>query len=70
MIIKEPDMEQLYWIDGWVFDDDPLLTLSLRARLENRGGSGILKTHLQGEVQIAEHDIILGVVITGYQEKK
>jgi len=29
------------WIDEVIFDDDPRVTPAYRARLENRGGSGI-----------------------------
>ena len=30
-------------MDEFVFDDDPLLTKEKRARLEGRGGSGVMK---------------------------
>ena len=66
VIVKEPDIDLPYWIDAWVFDDDPLLTKELRNRLENHGGSGILKTRLDQDIQIADHDVILGLNIPGY----
>lgn len=66
ILIKEPDIDKVYWIDGWVFDDDPLLTSHHRSRLENRGGSGIMKTRLEGDVQVANQDVILGLNIPGY----
>ena len=66
VFIKEPDINEPYYIDAWVFDDDPLLTPSLRQRLENRGGSGILKTKMKDGIQIANQDIILGYYIPGY----
>ena len=69
VIVKEPDIEEPYWIDEWIFDDDPLVTTSLRQRLENRGGSGILKTTLDGDVQVANHDVFLGRNIPGYPVK-
>lgn len=65
-LIKEPDLGNEYHIDEFVFDDDPLLTAAIRKGLENRGGSGILKIKNSGTLQIAEHDIILGLNIPNY----
>ena len=70
VIIKEPDIDLPYWIDEWVFDDDPLLTSQLRARLPKRGGSGILKTREEGDVQVVNHDVILGLNIPGYPARR
>lgn len=64
--IKEPDIENEYYIDDLVFDDDPLLIGNKRVNLENRGGSGILRLLVSGNMQIAEHDIILGLHIPNY----
>jgi len=69
VIIKEPDMDVPYWIDALVFDDDPLLTLSLRKRLENRGGSGIMKIKVKDTIQVGTRDIILGLNIPGYPDR-
>lgn len=63
--IKEPDLNE-YYIDDLVFDDDILLTGKLRSDMEGRGGSGILRILLSGEMQIAEHNIILGLNIPDY----
>jgi len=63
--IKEPDLNE-YYIDEFVFDDDPLLTEAKRKALENRGGSGILKPVLQGGVQVATHRVVLGENIPDY----
>jgi len=41
MIVKEPGRQE-YWIDEVVFTDDPLVDARYRARVENRGGSGIV----------------------------
>jgi protocatechuate 3,4-dioxygenase beta subunit len=68
--IKEARFEDPYYIDEFVFDDDPLLTTAKRKAMENRGGSGILRPLLDGKVQIAEHNIILGLNIPGYPEKE
>lgn len=67
--IKEPGIENEYYIDEFVFDDDKLLTGEKRKALENRGGSGILRVLLSGELQVAEHNIILGLNIPGYPTK-
>ncbi len=66
--IKEPRIENEYYIDELVFDDDPLLTTPRRKALENRGGSGILRLFTAGDVQVAEHDIILGLNIPNYPQ--
>lgn len=68
--IKEPGIDKEYYIDEFVFDDDPLLTSEKRKRLENRGGSGILRVFKKDGMHIAEHDIILGLNIPNYPERK
>ena len=64
--IKEPTIDKEYYIDEFVFDDDKLLTGEKRKKLENRGGSGILRVLISGDLQIAEHNIILGLNIPNY----
>jgi protocatechuate 3,4-dioxygenase beta subunit len=66
--IKEPNINNEYYIDEFVFDDDKLLTGDKRKKLENRGGSGILRLFKKGELRIAEHNIILGLHIPNYPE--
>jgi protocatechuate 3,4-dioxygenase, beta subunit len=66
--IKEPNIDNEYYIDEFIFDDDKLLTSEKRKALENRGGSGILRVLISGETQIAEHNIILGLNIPNYPE--
>ena len=68
--IKEPDFENEYYIDEFVFDDDKLLTAEKRKALENRGGSGILVVQLFNGLQIAEHNIFLGLNIPGYPQAR
>ena len=65
-IIKEPGTT-LYWIDEYLFDDDPLLTNQERTHQQKRGGSGIisLKKNEKG-VWIGRRDIILGMNIPNY----
>jgi protocatechuate 3,4-dioxygenase beta subunit len=69
VIVKEPDIDNPYWIDAWIFDDDPLVTEALKSRLENRGGNGILTVKTENDVQMAHHDIILGLNVPGYPVK-
>ncbi len=66
--IREPGLPNAYYIDEFVFDDDPLLTKEKRRRMQNRGGSGILRTVEKGELQIAEHNIVLGLHIPDYPD--
>jgi protocatechuate 3,4-dioxygenase, beta subunit len=66
--IKEPNIDNEYYIDEFTFDDDKLLTGKKRKALENRGGSGILRVLISDDLQIAEHNIILGLNIPNYPE--
>lgn len=70
LAIKEPAITDEYYVDELVFDDDPLLTAAKRKALENRGGSGILRPEQQAGVQVARHDVILGLHIPHYPGKK
>lgn len=63
--IKEPGNNE-YWIDEYLFDDDPYLTQEERKRLLNRGGSGIINTIDTGNMLKAERNIYLGKNIPGY----
>lgn len=63
--IKEPDLPE-YYIDDWVFDDDALLTSARRLRLENRGGSGVLRLVCKDGLLVGERDIILGRNVPGH----
>lgn len=66
--IKEPNIDKEYYIDEFVFDDEKLLTGEKRKAMENRGGSGILRVLISGDLQVAEHNIILGLNIPNYPE--
>lgn len=68
--IKEPHINNEYYIDDFVFDDDTLLTTEKRKALENRGGSGILHTIISDHMHMATHNIMLGLNIPHYPEKK
>ncbi|HEX8772961.1 MAG TPA: hypothetical protein VF735_05100 [Pyrinomonadaceae bacterium] len=65
-IVKEPDKNE-YYIDEYVFDDDPFLTQEKRLRLENRGGSGIVRLAKSSDgLWIGKRNIILGLNIPNY----
>ncbi|HYG01361.1 MAG TPA: intradiol ring-cleavage dioxygenase [Chryseosolibacter sp.] len=64
-VIKEPGVKP-YWIDEFLFDDDPLLTEEHRQRLEQRGGNGILKTTSNNNMLVATRNIILGKNVPDY----
>lgn len=68
--IKEPSIKNEYYIDEFVFDDDKFLTTEKRNALENRGGSGVLRIYMKNGLQIAEHNIIMGLHIPNYPSDK
>ena len=63
--IKEPDKNE-YWIDEYLFDDDPILTDKERKNCQDRGGSGIIKVKDVGNMLKAERNIYLGKNIPDY----
>lgn len=63
--VKEPGKTP-YWLDDFLFDDDPLLTPSHRKRQGKRGGSGIVRPVIMEGILTVERDIILGHNIPGY----
>jgi protocatechuate 3,4-dioxygenase beta subunit len=64
--IKEPDIDNEYYADLY-FDDDPLyLAHKKKYGKIDRAGTEILRVLLDGNVQVAEHDIILGLNIPDY----
>jgi protocatechuate 3,4-dioxygenase beta subunit len=68
--IKEPDVDNEYYPDDLNFDDDTLLNPYLKKYpQENRGGSGVVMVLLKDDIQIAEHDIVLGLNIPNYPKK-
>jgi protocatechuate 3,4-dioxygenase, beta subunit len=66
-VIKEPGIKE-YWIDEYLFDDDPILSERERNSQRGRGGKGIVKTTKdKNGMQIAYRDIILGLNVPGYE---
>jgi protocatechuate 3,4-dioxygenase beta subunit len=64
--VKEPNKNE-YYIDEFVFDDDPMLTQKERNELDNRGGSGIVQPILEDGILNVKRDIILGLNIPNYE---
>lgn len=65
--IKPPGYSP-YWIDEYLFDDDPILTSRERNSQRGRGGKGIVKTTKNSSgMQVAKRDIILGLNVPGYE---
>ena len=71
IIIKEPDIANEYWIDDLVFDDDPRLLPYRKTHPQKnpRCGSSTLRVLLSDSLQVAEHNIILGLNIPNYPKK-
>ena len=68
-LVQEPNTS-LYWIDEYLFEDDPLLTARERSRQVKRGGSGIIQLRKNEKgTWIGHRDIILGLNIPDYQAK-
>ncbi|MFN3529486.1 MAG: intradiol ring-cleavage dioxygenase [Bacteroidia bacterium] len=67
ILIIEDRFDFPYFLDDFVFDDDVLTIAAQKKKpFENRGGSGILRPLLAEQMQIAEHNIILGLNIPNY----
>jgi protocatechuate 3,4-dioxygenase, beta subunit len=64
--VKEPDKNE-YYIDEFVFDDDPFLTNEKRKKLKNRGSSGIVKPEIKNDILTVCRDIILGLNVPNYE---
>ena len=68
LVIKERDLNP-YYLDDYLFEDDPLLSDEYREKQKNRGGSGIVSVVVdQAGLGIVKRDIFLGQNIPGYDE--
>jgi protocatechuate 3,4-dioxygenase, beta subunit len=64
--IKEEGLTP-YFIDDYLFDDDPILTAPHRQEQRKRGGNGIIKPVRDKDgLQRVTRDIVLGLNIDGY----
>lgn len=64
--VKEPGRKE-YYLDDFLFTDDPYLTSELKGNRSNRGGSGITTPRAAGALFLIERDIILGKNIPHYE---
>lgn len=64
IIVKEPKINA-YYLDDFVFEDDPLL--KPERKFGNRGGSGLMKPVQKDGMLHIKRDIILGLNIPGYE---
>lgn len=68
--IKEPNIANEYYADLY-FDDDPLyLNHKKKYGKMDRAGNELLRVVLDGNIQIAEHNIVLGLNIPDYLLKE
>ena len=65
--IKEPGFTE-YWIDDFVFDDDPLLLQKERNKSNAAGGNGVLKAVNKNGILAATRNIILGLHVKDYPQ--
>lgn len=66
-VIKEPGVKE-YWIDEYLFDDDPILTQRERQSQQGRGGKGIIQpSRNTNGLQVVKRDITLGLNVPGYE---
>lgn len=68
-VIKEQDKNE-YWIDEFVFANDPLLPEKERNRKNPVGGNGVLQTSLKDGMLKATRNIILGLNVANYVTTK
>lgn len=68
-VAKEPGKNE-YWIDEYLFADDPFLTQEEKQRQQGRGGSGILVLQNRNGILYGERNIYLGRNIPGYLSSK
>lgn len=69
LTVKEPGDPE-YYIDDIVFDDDKLMTTKKRLKMENRGGSGVVRLIKKDSLLIGERNIFLSLNIPGYPKNK
>lgn len=63
--VKEPSVKE-YWIDDFIFADDPMLQKNEGYTPSQRGGSGLVQLVHENEYSRGVRDIILGKNIPGY----
>lgn len=69
LTVKEKNVKKPYYVDSFVFDNDPLLTTQRRKEMEHRGGSGIIRFVQKESLWIGERTIVLGLNIPEYPQQ-
>lgn len=64
-IIKEPQINE-YYIDDFLFNEDPFITESEKKRTDRPGGNGIIKLTAQKGILTGKRDIYLGRNVENY----
>jgi len=64
--IKEPDKIP-YYIDNYIFMDDPTLNKKDATSQNNRGGAGLIRLNYKNGILTGSRDIILGLNIPNYK---
>ena len=67
--VKEPGKNE-YYIDEYLFADDPLLPEKEKTNTGTRGGNGVVKPYLKDGMLHATRKIILGLNIPNYPGPK
>lgn len=67
MYVKEPNKTP-YYIDNYMFMDDPILKKADNKYQKKRGGSGLINLTEQNGILMGSRDIILGLNIPNYNE--
>lgn len=66
LYIKEPGKNP-YYLDNYLFDDDPMLTVKERNSIDKRGGSGIIELKNINGILTSNRNVILGLNIPDYE---
>lgn len=67
--IKEPTLDNEYFAELYFDDDKEYLKYKKKYGKEDRAGTEVLRVLLKNKIQIAEHNIILGLNIPNYPKK-
>lgn len=65
-IVKEQGVNE-YYIDDFLFNDDPFVTQKIRDSRRQRGGSGIISLIKDEDIFAIKRNIILGLNVPGYK---
>ncbi len=58
-----------YYLDAYHFAGDPFLTDDIRNRDNAYGGNGVVRLRREGDMLVAERDLVLGLNVPGYPRR-